>query len=113
MWSELTQKYFGPEMELDKFAPYKWARIPHFYKAFYVFQYATSYAASQAILGKFLAGEKGIIKKYLELLSAGGKDHPIELLKTCGVDMSTPDPVEATIRAFGEQVAQMEKLTQE
>ena len=113
MWADLTQKYFGPEMKLDDFAPYKWARIPHFYKAFYVYQYATSYAASQAILGKFLAGEKGIIKRYLELLSAGGKDHPIELLKLCGVDMSTPEPVEATIRTFGEQVAQMEKLTQE
>ncbi len=112
IWTELIQEYFGPVMTLDDYAKYKWARIPHFYNAFYVYQYATSYAASHAILGKFIGGETGIIEKYLELLSSGGKDHPIELLKTCGVDMTAPGPVEATIESFAEQVAEMDRLSQ-
>ena len=112
-WANLTAQYFGPEMKLDQFAQYKWARIPHFYRAYYVYQYATSYAASQAILSKFVSGEAGIVEKYLELLSAGGKDHPIELLKICGLDMTTPEPFEATIRTFAEQVTQLETLTRE
>jgi oligoendopeptidase F len=110
LWKDLTQKYYGPAMTVDEFTPIKWSRIPHFYLDFYVYQYATSYAASQAILEKFLKGETGIIEKYLEMLSAGGKDHPIELLNICGVDMSTPDPVLANIALFGEQVDEMTKL---
>ncbi|HUV29586.1 MAG TPA: oligoendopeptidase F [Acidobacteriota bacterium] len=113
MWAELAQKYFGPELKLDDHEQYKWARIPHFYTGYYVYQYATSYAASQAILDKFTQGEEGIVDRYLELLSAGGRDHPIELLKACGVDMSTPGPVEATIRTFAEKVAEADRLTRE
>ena len=110
-WAELTQKYYGPAMTLDEFAQYKWSRIPHFYLNFYVYQYATSYAASQAILDKFLSGEPGIIDKYLGLLKSGGKDYPIELLKACGVDMTRPDPFEATVKLFSEQVDEVERLT--
>lgn len=110
MWQDLTQKYFGPEMTVDEFTPLKWSRIPHFYNAFYVFQYATSFAASAAIMTKFLRGEEGIIDRYLKMLSSGGNDHPIELLKICGVDMSTPAPVEATLKLFADQVAEIDKL---
>ncbi|MCK4301297.1 MAG: oligoendopeptidase F [candidate division Zixibacteria bacterium] len=111
LWGELTQKYFGPDLALEEYAPLKWSRVPHFYMTFYVYQYATSYAASQTILDMIMKGEQGIIGRYLELLSAGGSDHPIELLKKCGVDMSTPSPVEANIRLFGEQVTDMDRLT--
>jgi len=111
LWRELTQKYFGPDMVVDEFTPLKWSRIPHFYNAFYVFQYATSFAASQAILSKFLDGEEGIIEKYLEMLSSGGRDHPIELLKICGVDMATPAPIESTLKLFADQVAEIDRLT--
>ncbi|MEA2031282.1 MAG: oligoendopeptidase F [candidate division Zixibacteria bacterium] len=110
LWEELNKKYYGPDLTLDEYSPYKWSRIPHFYMGFYVYQYATSYAASQAILNKVTAGEKGIIERYLELLSSGGKDYPIELLKKCGVDMSTPEPVTATIKRFAEQVDELDKL---
>jgi oligoendopeptidase F len=96
---------------MDEFTPLKWSRIPHFYNMYYVYQYATSYAASQAILTKFINGEPGIIGKYLEMLSSGGKDHPIELLKICGVDMATPDPVMATIDLFREQVGEINQIT--
>ena len=111
IWGELTKQYYGPDLTLDDDTPFKWARIPHFYMGFYVFQYATSYAASQAILDKFLSGEEGIIDRYLEMLSSGGKDYPIELLKICGVDMSTPEPVLSTIKIFENKVAEMDSLT--
>ncbi|MCM2271254.1 MAG: oligoendopeptidase F [candidate division Zixibacteria bacterium] len=111
VWGDLTQKYYGPSLTMDEFTPLKWSRIPHFYNMFYVYQYATSYAASQAILTKFVNGEPGIIERYLELLSSGGKDHPIELLKICGVDMSKPDPVMATIDLFRDQVDEINRLT--
>ncbi|MFZ1682734.1 MAG: oligoendopeptidase F [Candidatus Zixiibacteriota bacterium] len=110
LWSDLTKQYYGPELVLDESTPLKWARIPHFYNMFYVYQYATSYAASQAILTKFLKGEPGIIDKYLKMLSSGGRDYPIELLKICGIDMTTPDPVMATLTRFKEQVVEMDKL---
>jgi oligoendopeptidase F len=110
LWGDLTQKYYGPDLTIDDHAPLKWSRIPHFYTAFYVYQYATSFAASQAILTKFLSGEEGLIDKYLTMLSSGGRDHPIELLKICGIDMATPAPVEATLKMFAESVAEMDKL---
>lgn len=110
IWRDLTQKYFGPGLTVDEFTPLKWSRIPHFYNAFYVFQYATSFAASAAILTKFLGGEAGLIDRYLTMLSSGGKDHPIELLKICGIDMTTPAPVKATLDLFAEQVAEIDKL---
>jgi oligoendopeptidase F len=111
LWKDLLQKYHGPEMTIDEYSPLKWSRVPHFYTPFYVFQYATSYAASQAILTRFLNGEQGLIEKYLAMLSAGGSDHPIELLKHCGVDMSTPGPVQATLDLFTQQVNEVDQLT--
>ncbi len=111
LWRELNEKYYGPNLTVDEYSVLKWSRIPHFYTAFYVYQYATSYAASQAILGKFMNKEKWIINKYIEMLSAGGSDYPIELLKKCGVDMTAPAPVEANLKMFAEQVDEMEKLS--
>nr|MBN2278501.1 oligoendopeptidase F [candidate division Zixibacteria bacterium] len=110
MWEDLTRKCYGPVITMDEWSRYKWARIPHFYNQYYVYQYATSYAASQAILKKFLSGEEGIIEKYLGLLSSGGSDYPIELLKKCGVDMTTPEPFKATLKLFSERVDEVERL---
>ncbi|MDF1544545.1 MAG: oligoendopeptidase F [bacterium] len=110
IWKELTEQYYGPGLTIDEMSILKWSRIPHFYMTYYVFQYATSYAASQAILTKFLAGDDSVIEKYLGLLSAGGSDYPIELLKKCDVDMGTADPVKATLKLFADQVNEMERL---
>lgn len=110
LWVDLNNKYYGPELTLDELSRCKWARIPHYYRAYYVYQYATSYAASQAILDKFLSGDKDIIEKYLVLLSSGGNDHPVEQLKKCGVDMTTSEPFEATIKLFDKLVDEVEKL---
>jgi len=110
LWAELTMKYYGPSLSLDELSAFKWSRIPHFYMTFYVYQYATSYAASQALMDRIVAGEEGIIDRYLELLKSGGKDYPIELLKACGIDMSTAEPFEATLKLFAQQVDELEKL---
>ena len=110
-WRELTELYMGPEFEIDPATPLKWSRIPHFYNSFYVYQYATSFAASSAILTRFLKGETGLIDQYLTMLRAGGSDYPIELLKICGVDMTTPAPVEAMLQLFAEQVAEIDRMT--
>lgn len=112
LWGDLIRQYYGPAVTVDEYGPYRWSRIPHFYMDFYVYQYATSYAASQAILSKFLAGDAGIVERYLTLLSAGGSDYPIELLKRCGVDMASPAPVEATLALFGRWVAEVKRLTE-
>ena len=111
IWKKLTEQYYGPDMVVDERSALKWSRIPHFYTAFYVYQYATSYAASQAIMTKFLAGDTDIIDKYLGLISAGGSNYPIELLKACDVDMTTPAPVEANLKLFEDLVDQVEALT--
>lgn len=110
MWRDLTQKYYGPDMTVDEYSALKWSRIPHFYNAFYVYQYATSFAASQAIATRLIAGEDGLVEKYLKMLSSGGNNHPIEILKICDVDMTTPDPVNATLKLFGEQVRKLDSL---
>ncbi len=110
LWADLTKGYYGPALTLDELSTFKWARIPHFYLTFYVYQYATSYAASQAIMEMIVRGEPGIMDRYLELLKSGGKDYPIELLKACGVDMTTSAPFEATLKLFAEQVDEVEKL---
>jgi len=112
LWRELTEKYYGLHLTIDDYSIIKWCRIPHFYMMYYVFQYATSYAASQAIMSKFITGDKSIVAKYIEMLSAGGSDYPIELLKNCGVDMTTPDPVESTLKMFADQVDEMERLAE-
>ncbi|MEE9441745.1 MAG: oligoendopeptidase F [candidate division Zixibacteria bacterium] len=105
---DLLLKYFGPDYTVDEFTKYKWSRVPHFYRAYYVYQYATSFAASQAILKRFLDGEEGIIDKYLNLLRSGGNDYPIEQLKKCGVDMTTSEPFEATLELFASRVKELE-----
>jgi len=113
MWEKLTRKFYGSAMTIDEQAKFKWSRIPHFYNMYYVYQYATSYAASQAILAKFLAGENGIIEKYLTMLSNGGADYPVEQLKICGIDMTSPEPVLATLKQFQAKVEEMDRLTRE
>lgn len=96
----LNKKYFGEEMTVDPEISCEWARIPHFYTPFYVYQYATGFAAAIAISSKILNREPGIVDRYKQFLSGGNSRTPIELLKLCGVDMSSPEPVEAALDVF-------------
>lgn len=111
IYRKLNQKYFGKEMVLDPQIAYEWARIPHFYTPFYVYQYSTGFAAAIAISSKILKGEAGIVEKYKKFLSGGCSMDPIDLLKLCDVDMSTQEPVLAALDVFEEYLAELEKTT--
>ncbi len=110
LWGDMNDQYYGPSYDGDDLAPLKWARVPHFYRAYYVFQYATSFSASAAIMTMIADGDSQAVERYLTLLAAGGRDHPIELLRHCGVDMETPAPVEATLATFAGGVDELERL---
>ncbi|MCI5649906.1 MAG: oligoendopeptidase F [Fusicatenibacter sp.] len=110
MYLKLNQLYFGPDMVSDPQIALEWARIPHFYTPFYVYQYATGFSAAIAISRKILAGEPGIAEKYKEFLSGGSSMDPIDLLRICGVDMTSPKPVEEALDVFGEYVKQLEDI---
>lgn len=107
----MNKNYFGPEVEADEEIRYEWERIPHFYTPFYVYQYATGFSAAVAIARKILDGEPGITERYLSFLSGGSSKDPIELLKLCGIDMTSPQPVEDALKLFGEYLEGLEKLS--
>ena len=99
-YAELNERYYGDHVSADDIIKYEWARIPHFYKAFYVYKYATGYSAATAISERILNEGPSAAESYIEFLKTGESDHPIELLKIAGVDMSSPEPVEKAMLAF-------------
>ena len=109
-YEELNRKYYGPAVEDDDTIKYEWARIPHFYNAFYVYKYATGYSAATAISSKILAEGKPAADKYIEFLKTGESDYPIELLKIAGVDMSSPEPVRKAMDKFASLLEELERL---
>ena len=109
-YQKLNDKYFGPAVEKDDTIRYEWARIPHFYNAFYVYKYATGYSAATAISGKILEEGAPARDAYIEFLKTGESDHPIELLKLAGVDMSSPQPIQQAMETFTALVDQFEAL---
>ncbi len=110
IYREIYRKYHGPDLTLDSLDDLSCLRISHFYRNFYVYQYATSLAAASAFSKKILNGDKKALRRYIELLEAGESDYPINLLKKAGVDMSSPEPINATIQLFADLVDQLEKL---
>ena len=109
-WIELNKKYFGEDMVVDDEIAIEWARIPHFYSDFYVFQYATGYSAAAAFANSILNKEEVAVEKYKGFLKSGGSDYPINILKNAGVDMTTPKPIEATIKRFNELLDMLEEI---
>lgn len=109
IYLNLNKKYFGEDMVSDGQIAYEWARIPHFYTPFYVYQYATGFAAAIAISSKILAGEPGIVEKYKKFLSGGCSMDPIDLLKICGVDMSSPELIQEALDVFERYLEEMER----
>ncbi|MCE5284428.1 MAG: oligoendopeptidase F [Pelosinus sp.] len=111
IYHELNVKYFGPEMVVDKDIDIEWARIPHFYGNFYVYQYATGYSAATALSEQILTQGKPAADRYInEFLKRGGSDTPINILTRAGVDMSSPQPIEITLNKFSAIVDELEKL---
>lgn len=110
IYYELNKKYYGENMCIDKEIEMEWARIPHFYTAFYVYQYATGFSAAVALSKKILEEGESAVNDYKKFLKSGCSDYPIELLKIAGVDMSSKEPVEMAMEMFENLVNQFEKL---
>jgi len=113
IYYELNKKYYGDNVVVDENIAMEWARIPHFYTPFYVYQYATGFSAAVAISNKILQGDEEAKKGYFEFLSGGSSMDPIDLLKLCKVDMSSPDPVKEAIKTFDSYLSELEKLCEE
>jgi oligoendopeptidase F len=109
----ITKKYYGHDQKIlivDDYIAHEWSFIPHFYRDFYVFQYATSFTAAEALSAKVLSGDQDAIKRYITFLSAGGSKYPVDLLRDAGVDMTTDEPLNLTIRRMNQVMDEMEKL---
>jgi len=113
LYTAITRKYYGHDQSVcvvDDFVCHEWSFIPHFYREFYVFQYATSFTASQALAQKVRAAEPGIVARYLAFLSAGGSKYPVDLLKDAGVDMTTDEPLDLTMTVMNRVMDEIEQL---
>ena len=131
IYRKLIEDYFGPELKIDDEVQYEWARIPHFYSPFYVYEYATSYCAStaisEAVLKEYAAAQReggdaqadvekagsGAVKRYLEFLAMGGSAYPLDELAHAGVDLRTQAPLEAALEKFGRILDLAEKAAEE
>ena len=109
-YQALNDKYYGPAVERDDTIRYEWARIPHFYNAFYVYKYATGYSAATAISSRILTEGKAAAADYIDFLRTGESDYPIELLKIAGVDMSSPEPIRKAMDKFNELLDEFEGM---
>ena len=112
-YKRLNELYFGPDMAVDDRIAMEWARIPHFYYNYYVFQYATGYSAAIALSRKILREGESAVKDYLNFLSGGCSKAPIDLLKGAGVDMTSPEPVNQALELFGRLLDEMEALMED
>lgn len=107
---DLNKKYFGEDIVVDEEIGLEWARIPHFYYNYYVYQYATGYSAATALSNQILEEGQPAVDRYLEFLKAGSSDYPIEVLKKAGVDMTSSTPIEEACKVFEEKLNEMEEL---
>lgn len=109
-YRQLNEDYHGPDMIIDPEIHLEWARIPHFYRAFYVYQYATGFSAATALSQQILNEGQPAVDRYLEFLSSGSSDYSLNLLKKAGVDMTKPDPIQAGMDLFAKLLDEMEQL---
>ena len=110
LYLELNKKYYGPDMISDEEISYEWARIPHFYYNFYVYQYATSFSAAVAIAHEILEKGAPAVERYKEFLSGGCSKSPVELLKMVGINMEEATPIQNALDVFGEVLDEIETL---
>jgi oligoendopeptidase F len=113
LYLEISRKYYGHDQGVsvvDDYIAHEWSFVPHFYRDFYVFQYATSFMASEALAAKVKAGDRTAKERYLKFLSAGGSRYPIDLLRDAGVDMTTDEPLDLTIKTMNRVMDEMEAI---
>ena len=113
MYYALNKKYYGDDMVVDKEISLEWARIPHFFMNYYVYQYATGFSAAMALSKKVLDEGAPAVEKYLNFLSSGCRKDPISLLRDAGVDMESPEPVAKALELFGSLIDELEKLLED
>ncbi len=109
-YREINIKYYGGEAVIDELIDIEWARIPHFYYNFYVYQYATGISAASALVQRILSEGQPAVERYLNFLRSGSSEYSIDLLKKAGVDMNTPEPIRLALKLFDDHLTQMEKL---
>lgn len=110
LYADINAKYYGKAVKYDGLISHEWSRIPHFYNSFYVYQYATGYSAATAIAERILDKGKPAAEEYLRFLKAGSSMYPIEALKYGGVDMASPEPVEAAMKKFEALLDELEAV---
>jgi oligoendopeptidase F len=113
LYMDITKRYYGHDQKIcivDDYVAHEWSFIPHFYRDFYVFQYATSFTASEALAAKVKSGDADATRRYLAFLNAGGSKYPIELLKDAGVDMTSDEPLDLTVRQMNRVMDEIERL---
>ena len=113
LYLNLIKLYFGEDMVVDDAVKYEWSRIPHFYNMFYVYVYATGYSSACAISEKILHKEENALKNYLEFLSMGSSQYPLDELKHAGVDLTTPEPINIALDKFERVIEEAEKIADE
>ena len=106
----LNEKYYGKDIVSDKEISYEWARIPHFYRAFYVYKYATGIISAISIAERIYSEGESAVKDYFRFLSSGGSDSPVELLRLAGVDLTKKDAYKAAMKSFKETLDEFESL---
>lgn len=109
IYHDLNVDYFGKDIEVDKYISTEWARIPHFYMFYYVFQYATGFSSAVSLSEKILHGDEKDVEKYLNFLKAGKRKYPIEVLKDAGVDMTKKDSLQKAMDACKEKLEELKK----
>ncbi|CAK7008663.1 oligoendopeptidase F [Tissierella carlieri] len=109
-YKKINELYYGPDVVVDDEIAMEWARIPHFYYNYYVFQYATGYSAAVALSEKILEEGKPAVDRYINFLKSGSSDYPLNVLKAAGVDMTTEEPVNNAMKLFSKLVDEMDKL---
>jgi len=110
IYLDLNKKYFGKNVYIDEEIKYEWARIPHFYSSFYVYQYATGLSAACYIVNRILNNEGNAVHDYLEFLKTGGRDYPINELKIAGVDMCDKKVIESAVKMFDSIIEEFKTL---
>jgi oligoendopeptidase F len=113
LYFDITKRYYGHDQGVtvvDDYVAHEWSYIPHFYRDFYVFQYATSFTAAEALASKVLSGDKAATARYLTFLNAGGSKYPIDILREAGVDMTTDEPLDLTLRKMNAVMDEMEAI---
>lgn len=109
LYRELNRRYFGDEVVLDSEIDMEWARIPHFYRSFYVYKYATGFSAAAALAKQIQEEGQPAVDRYLRFLASGSSDYPLEILKAAGVDMSTPEPIDQALSVFASLLDELER----